>query len=211
MSDDLEIPPAAPEVASGQPTAPRSGVRSSRSLAKTGAYLILVALGLFAIVPFSWLLLAAFDEQASIFVKVPSTWTLDNFVNLFANQDGLRLIVNSLIYSGGATLVLVVVATMAGYVLSRYSFPGRRPLMLGILLIRVIPPTAIIAPLYVIATSLGFLNTYYGVTLVLASWQLPLALWLMKGFSTPCPSRSRRQPGSTARPGSRRPSGLCCP
>jgi multiple sugar transport system permease protein len=186
MSDDLEIPPAASEDASraaaGQPTAPQPGVRSGRSLAKTGAYLILVALALFAIVPFSWLLLAAFDEQASIFVKVPSTWTLDNFVNLFANQDGLRLIVNSLIYSGGATLILVVVATMAGYVLSRYSFPGRRTFMLGILLIRVIPPTAIIAPLYVIAASLGFLNTYYGVTLVLASWQLPLALWLMKGF-----------------------------
>jgi ABC-type glycerol-3-phosphate transport system permease component len=133
-------------------------------------------------VPFSWLVLAAFDRQASVFVKVPTAWTLDNFVNLFTNQDGLRLIVNSLIYSGGATLILVVVATMAGYVLSRYSFPGRRTLMLGILLIRVIPPTAIIAPLYVIATSLGFLNTYYGVTLVLASWQLPLALWLMKGF-----------------------------
>ena len=186
MSDDLEIPPAVPEpasrAASGQPTAPQTGVRSGRSLAKTGAYLILVALALFAIVPFSWLLLAAFDEQASIFVKVPSTWTLDNFANLFANQDGLRLIVNSLIYSGGATLILVVVATMAGYVLSRYSFPGRRTFMLGILLIRVIPPTAIIAPLYVIAASLGFLNTYYGVTLVLASWQLPLALWLMKGF-----------------------------
>jgi multiple sugar transport system permease protein len=126
--------------------------------------------------------LLVFDRQASIFVKVPQGWTLSNFVNLFVNEDGLRLIVNSLIYSGGATLVLVVVATMAGYVLSRYAFPGRRTLMLGILLIRVIPPTAIIAPLYVIAAGLGFLNTYYGVTLVLASWQLPLALWLMKGF-----------------------------
>jgi multiple sugar transport system permease protein len=186
MSDDLEIPPtvpeAAPRAATGQPTARQPGLRARRSLARTGAYLILVALALFAIVPFSWLVLAAFDRQANVFVKVPTAWTLENFVNLFTNQDGLRLIVNSLIYSGGATLVLVVVATMAGYVLSRYSFPGRRPLMLGILLIRVIPPTAIIAPLYVIATSLGFLNTYYGVTLVLASWQLPLALWLMKGF-----------------------------
>jgi multiple sugar transport system permease protein len=185
MSDELEIPPAVPEAApraTSQAAARRPGVRVRRSLARTGAYLILVALALFAIVPFSWLVLAAFDRQASIFVKVPTAWTLENFVNLFTNQDGLRLIVNSLIYSGGATLVLVVVATMAGYVLSRYSFPGRRTLMLGILLIRVIPPTAIIAPLYIIATSLGFLNTYYGVTLVLASWQLPLALWLMKGF-----------------------------
>ena len=187
MSDDLEIPPTAPDAtpraAADRPAAPQPRPRAGRGLAKTAAYLILLALALFAIVPFSWLLLAAFDEQASIFVKIPSTWTLDNFVNLFTNQDGLRLIVNSLIYSGGgSTVILVVVATMAGYVLSRYSFPGRRTLMLGVLLIRVIPPTAIIAPLYIIAASLGFLDTYYGVTLVLASWQLPLALWLMKGF-----------------------------
>ena len=122
--------------------------------------------------------LLVFDRQASIFVKVPQGWTLSNFVNLFVNEDGLRLILNSLIYSGGATLVLVVVATMAGYVLSRYHFPGRRTFMLGILLLRVILPTAIIAPLYVIATGLGFLNTYYGVTLgpgLLAAPPGPLA------------------------------------
>jgi ABC-type glycerol-3-phosphate transport system permease component len=182
MTGDAGVPVAAPEAGPGQrvAAAPRAQVR--RSVPKTAAYLVLVALALFAIVPFSWLALAAFDGQASIFVKVPQAWTLRNFVNLFANEGGLRLILNSLVYSGGATVVLVVVATMAGYVLSRYAFPGRRTLMLGMLLLRVIPPTAIIAPLYVIAASLGFLNTYYGVTLVLASWQLPLALWIMKGF-----------------------------
>ena len=186
MSGDVQVPLAEPGAAGAaareQPTARQPGAPVGRSLARTGAYLILLVLALFAIVPFTWLALAAFDRQASIFVKVPAAWTLQNFVNLFANEDGLRLILNSLIYSGGATVVLVVVATLAGYVLSRYGFPGRRTLMLGMLLLRVIPPTAIIAPLYVIAAGLGFLNTYYGVTLVLASWQLPLALWLMKGF-----------------------------
>jgi multiple sugar transport system permease protein len=182
MSRDVDVAVAEPQAGPRRPATRGRPPRVRRSLAKTAAYLVLVALALFAIVPFSWLALAAFDRQASIFVKVPERWTLGNFVNLFVNEDGLRLILNSLIYSGGATLVLVVVATMAGYVLSRYQFPGRRTFMLGILLLRVIPPTAIIAPLYVIATGLGFLDTYYGVTLVLASWQLPLALWLMKGF-----------------------------
>jgi multiple sugar transport system permease protein len=149
---------------------------------KAAAYLVLVALALFVLIPFSWLVLAAFDPRASIFVKVPETWTLDNFTNLFANEDGLRLIQNSLIYAGGATLVLIVVTTLAGYALSRFDFPGRRPLMLGILLIRVIPPTGTIAPLYVIATDLGFLNTYHGVILVLAALEAPLVLWIMKGF-----------------------------
>ena len=151
-------------------------------LGQTAAYAVLVALALFVVVPFSWLILAAFDARATIFVKVPETWTVGNFRNLFADQDGFRLILNSVIYAGGATVVLIVVTTMAGYVLSRFDFPGRRPLMLGVLLIRVIPPTATIAPLYVIATDLGLLNTYRGVILILAALEAPLVLWIMKGF-----------------------------
>jgi len=149
---------------------------------QTVAYLVLAGMALFVVVPFTWLILAAVDAEATIFVKVPETWTLDNFRNLFVDQDGFRLILNSIIYAGGATIVLIVSTTMAGYVLSRFTFPGRRPLMLGVLLIRVIPPTATIAPLYVIATDLGLLNTYRGVILILAALEAPLVLWIMKGF-----------------------------
>lgn len=149
---------------------------------QTAAYLVLVGMALFVVVPFGWLVLAAVDADATIFFKVPETWTLGNFRNLFVDQDGFRLILNSIIYAGGATILLIVVTTMAGYVLSRFSFPGRRPLMLGILLIRVIPPTATIAPLYVIATDLGLLNTYRGLILILAALEAPLVLWIMKGF-----------------------------
>lgn len=156
--------------------------RSRPGRGTTAAYLILSALALFALVPFSWLVLAALDPDASIFVEVPKAWTLGNFVNLFANEDGVRLMINSLVYAGGATAILIVVTTLGGYALSRFDFPGRRALMLGVLLTRVIPPTATIAPLYVIATGLGFLNTYHGVILILAAIEAPLALWIMKGF-----------------------------
>jgi multiple sugar transport system permease protein len=184
MSEDTAVTPSGAERrpavrrrAAEQPP----GVRR-RSPAKLAAYLVLLALACFTVVPFTWVVLAAFDPQASIFVKVPEGWTLRNFTNLFANEGGVRLMLNSLIYAGGATVVLVTVTTMAGYVLSRFNFPGRRTLMLGILLTRVIPPTATIAPLYVIATSLGFLNTYHGMILVLAALEAPLVLWIMKGF-----------------------------
>jgi ABC-type glycerol-3-phosphate transport system permease component len=139
-------------------------------------------MALFVLIPFGWLILAALDDNATIFFKVPDTWTLGNFRNLFVDQDGFRLLLNSIIYAGGATLVLIITTTLAGYVLSRFDFAGRRPLMLGILLIRVIPPTATIAPLYVIATDLGLLNTYRGVILILAALEAPLVLWIMKGF-----------------------------
>jgi ABC-type glycerol-3-phosphate transport system permease component len=157
--------------------------RSRRPIrGRTAAYLVLVGMALFVLIPFGWLILAALDNDATIFFKVPDTWTLGNFRNLFVDQDGVRLLLNSIIYAGGATLVLIITTTLAGYVLSRFDFAGRRPLMLGILLIRVIPPTATIAPLYVIATDLGLLNTYRGVILILAALEAPLVLWIMKGF-----------------------------
>jgi multiple sugar transport system permease protein len=160
----------------------RDGRQAPRQVGQMAAYAVLLVVAVFVLTPFSWLLLAAFDSTATIFIKLPSSWTMQNFVGLFRDEDGLRLIINSLIYAGGATVVLIVVTTMAGYCLSRYDFPGRRPLMLGILLIRVIPPTATIVPLYLMAIDLKLLNTYHGVILVLAAVEAPLVLWIMKGF-----------------------------
>jgi multiple sugar transport system permease protein len=151
-------------------------------LGEPAAYAVLVLLAVFAVVPFGWILLAAFDARATIFAKVPDVWTTSNFVHLVTRADGFRLILNSLIYAGGATLVLIAVTTLGGYALSRFDFPGRRALMLAVLLTRVIPPTATIAPLYVIAIDLHLVDTYYGLVLILAALEVPLGLWIMKGF-----------------------------
>ena len=55
-------------------------------------------------------------------------------------------------------------------------------LLFGILFTRIIPASATIAPLYFIVLRLGLANTYHGVILVEAAQQLPLTLWMMKGF-----------------------------
>lgn len=154
----------------------------SQNLAQFGAYGLLVLLAIFSLVPFAWVVLAAFDAHATIYFQIPRTWTLQHVIDLFTEADGVRLIVNSLIYTLGATVVTIIVCTMGGYVLSRFAFPGSRVLLLGILLLRIVPPTATIVPLYLLATSLGFRDTYHGVILVLAALQTPLALWMLKGF-----------------------------
>ena len=174
---DRSIMAAAPAIA--RPAARPGG---SARLGPAAAYAILAVLVLFALGPFSWVLLAAFDPDANIFVQAPRTVSLENFQNAFTDAGGLGLIVNSLIYAGGATLVLVLVTTLGGYALSRYDFPGRRTFMLSILLVRVIPPTATIVPLFVLSKDLGFVDTHHGVILVLASLNVPLGLWIMKGF-----------------------------
>jgi multiple sugar transport system permease protein len=150
--------------------------------ARIAAYAILFIFGVFALVPFSWVILSAFDTRATTFAKLPHAWTLSNFAHVFSHAGGLRLVINSLIYAGGATVVLIVVTTLAGYALSRFDFPGRRSLMLGLLLTRVIPPTATIAPLYDIAIRLHLTDSYVGMILILSALEIPLGVWIMKGF-----------------------------
>jgi multiple sugar transport system permease protein len=152
------------------------------TVGRTAAYAILFVFAVFALVPFSWVALAAFDKHAGNYASIPKAWTLSNFAHVFSRAGGLRLVINSLIYAVGATFVLVIVTTLAGYALSRFTFPGRRSLMLGLLLTRVIPPTATIAPLYDLAIRLHLTDSYLGMILILSAYEVPLGVWIMKGF-----------------------------
>src|SRR4029077_18634928 len=93
-----------------------------------------------------------------------------------------RFVLNSRMMGGGSTSLVIFTSALAGYGLSRFTFRGRRVLMFGILMTRIIPVSATIAPLYVIVQWLKLIDTYQGMIVVLAAQQLPLAIWLMKGF-----------------------------
>ena len=173
---------SAVEVAARAParSVPRAGRRWQLDLSLT--YLALAALAVFCVLPFGWLVAASIDPNAGLYLALPARPSLENFVRLFTEADSFRLLLNSMIMSGGAVLLLVVVCTLGGYALSRYGFRGRRALMFGILLTRVIPATATIAPLYSICLRLGLIDSYLGLILVLAAQQVPFTLWMMKGF-----------------------------
>ena len=107
---------------------------------------------------------------------------MDNFVKFFTEEGTPRLLANSIWIATASTALTLGFGIFGAYALSRYRFFARRTLMFGILLIRVVPPTATIVPLYMIMINLGLNDTYTGLILVEAAYQLPLALWLLKGF-----------------------------
>jgi len=146
------------------------------------AYAALAGLGAFCVLPFGWIVLAAIDPEAGLYLAIPAQPTLDNYGRFFGDASFVRLLLNSLIYSGGATVVTTTCCVLGGYALSRYSFLGRRTLMFGILLTRIIPVTATIAPLYLIALRLGLADTYHGLILIMAAQHIPLSIWILKGF-----------------------------
>jgi multiple sugar transport system permease protein len=155
--------------------------RGRRLVGHVVVYVVLAVMALFCVVPFIWVLLGSVDAHASVYLRAPN-WTLHNFVDFFSASGTPQLLVNSIIIAGGGTLLCIVLAMFSGYAFSRFRFPGRRTILFGILLIRVIPPTATIAPLFVLVLDLHLNNSFFGIILVEAAFNLPLALWLLKGF-----------------------------
>ena len=180
-----------------------TGTDPKRNLA---AYGILALISIYCVVPFFWVFVASVDAEPGQFLAWPREWTLSNYTNIFTEQEGFRWIANSFIIVGMATLIVVVLGGLGGYALSRTRAWWKRPFLYTIILIRVVPPTALIVPLYkVLLTAnlaigsvvrtvmppdlvrptmhiVGFIDGYLGIILVLAAMQLPLALWIMKTF-----------------------------
>jgi multiple sugar transport system permease protein len=163
------------------PNASASSSLLAAGLRRAGVYVVIGLLSLFCVVPFAWVLLASVDRNASLYAKAP-VLSADNFIRFFQDAATPRLLFNSLLIAVGATLLALLLSVFGGYALSRFHFAGRKTLMFGILLVRVVPATATIVPLYLMMIQLHLNNSYIGIILVEAAYQLPLVLWLMKGF-----------------------------
>jgi multiple sugar transport system permease protein len=174
--------------------------------AQATAYGFLTITLVFCLLPFLWVLLASIDPNASLFLSLPKGITADHFIKIFTVRNGARWFFNSLVVVGATTALVIIVGGMGGYALSRTHAWWKRPFLYAIILIRVLPPTALIVPLYkvmlmanglmgVLVRSIvrpasvratmqifGFVDGYLGLILVLSAMQLPLALWIIKTF-----------------------------
>jgi multiple sugar transport system permease protein len=170
------------------------------------AYVTLSLIALFCAIPFLWVILSSFDGNASLFLRWPSSWTLNNYIGIFVREGGARWFFNSFLVVGTATVIVILFSGLGGYALSRMKVWWKRPFLYLIILIRVIPPPALIVPLYKILLTgndaigslvrsfgnpesvrpvmqvFGLIDGYLGMILVFAAMQLPLALWIMKTY-----------------------------
>lgn len=89
---------------------------------------------------------------------------------------------NSMVFSIVVAAVVVTAASMAAYAISRLSFPGRSTYLGLILMLHAFPAVSLIIAIFYILRRLGLFDTLAGVILVKASLELPLGIWLMKGF-----------------------------
>ncbi|HLZ61601.1 MAG TPA: carbohydrate ABC transporter permease [Ktedonosporobacter sp.] len=153
-----------------------------RAFGSTSIYILLVAFGLFFLIPLLWPVLASINTNATLAVEWPKNPSLDNFKTIITNGLVIRPFTNSLIM-GISTMVLVVLLSgLAAYPLSRYQFRFKAPLMYLILFASALPVLALVTPLYAMYVTLNLVDTLQGVILFFVASALPFSIWLMKNF-----------------------------
>jgi len=102
-----------------------------------------------------------------------------------------QVTLNSCLLAIFMTAVVLLVSSMAGYALSRMNFAGRKSFLSFTLILHGFPAVTLLIPIFFVLLNLGNLplvgdlfgfNTLGGITLVMVSFDLPLGIWLMKGF-----------------------------
>jgi multiple sugar transport system permease protein len=153
-------------------------------LARVLSNILGVALALFFLVPMLWFVFAPFNEHATLSVRIPENFTLNNFQVVFSNETAVRsLLQNSVIISGGVMVLTALIATLAAYGFSRGSLPGREIITyILILFSSVVTGTASLVPIFVLIYNLGMFNTYQGVILATVGGMLPTSIFIMRDF-----------------------------
>ncbi len=108
--------------------------------------------------------------------------TVKHYLNLFVNLNFGQYLVNSLAASLGSALVSVVLGSMAAYSLSRIDFRGKRDFFFWIISTRMAPVVAVMVPLYAIFRTADLVGTLPGLILAYTTFNLPFAIWILKGF-----------------------------
>ena len=146
------------------------------------AIIVLICLPL--IVMYIWLLESAFAKQT--YGIVPSGFTLANwrfFWEGFKNMPSIwRITLNTLIFAVVVMVLEVLIASLTGYALSRMKFPGRRIFLSLTLVLHAFPAVTLLIAIFYVLLMLGLYDRLLGVILVKAALELPLGIWIMKGF-----------------------------
>ena len=163
----------------------RIGVRRGRLIGAIFAYTALLALLVLFLFPLLWIVGLSFKTRMQVFASPPLfiwTPTLQNYLTILSTGSFQTAFLNSLVIAAEAVLLSICVGVPAAYAFARFRFAGRAPLFMSLLVMRMLPPIAVLVPMYVLFAKLGLAHTRLSVVLAYTTFSLPLVVWIMRGF-----------------------------
>ena len=150
-----------------------------------GAVLIL----LWCLLPVAWIIALSFKSQEAITNGSPGFLPSDgggagfqNYADVLADEQFRRAIFNSIGISLIATLLSVIIATLAAYAIARLEFTGKRFVLTLALVIAMFPVVSLVGPLFDMWRTFNIYDTWPGLIIPYMSFTLPLAIWTLSAF-----------------------------
>ncbi|HTO83320.1 MAG TPA: carbohydrate ABC transporter permease [Methylomirabilota bacterium] len=147
-------------------------------------YAAAIALTLFFVFPIYWLFIISFKTPDEIF-HYPPAWypksiQFANYGVLFKDGDATT-VGNSLVLAGVSTVLAMLLGTICAYGLVRFRTGGEN-LAVWIISQRMMPPIAIVFPIFLLYVWFGWVDSYQGLIILYTAFSLPYVIWMMRGY-----------------------------
>ena len=171
----------------------RNGISATKRR-RTILFMILgFLLAVAVLAPVLWMFMTsvmrAVDLTAKPLKLIPEQITFDRFRQVFASENSsdpayvFRIALqNSFIIAAAVTILSLIVGTISAYAFAHVRFRGKNGLMLTILFTYMLPPVALIIPLYRIYNQLGWLDKKAPLVILYLSFIVPFIIWVMQDF-----------------------------
>jgi N,N'-diacetylchitobiose transport system permease protein len=169
--------PVAPVV-----TRPRTRKRMRKAAWNVLGLLVLAVM----VFPVYWMVSTAFKPGHDILSYTPQFFpthpVISNFTDAIHQQFFWNAVKNSLIVTSVVVVLSLVLAFLAALALAKFSFYGRRPFIVVILGVQMVPLAALIIPLYILMSRVHQVDKLSGVIIMYLTFVLPFAVWTLRGF-----------------------------
>lgn len=150
---------------------------------------LLIVLTLIVLIPVAWFMLSSFKDLTDLSARppkiLPTRWATENYTEAFKMYDYVRYFSNSVIVTVVATALTLLINSMAAYGFAKYNFRGRDGLFVLTLAMIMIPLQVILIPIYLVVSSLGMVNTYWGMIIPAAA--TPTGVFVIRQYMLTIP------------------------
>ncbi|HBS21563.1 sugar ABC transporter permease [Thalassospira lucentensis] len=156
---------------------------------KAGFYLLVAAIVIFAVFPFYYAILTAFETGSALFDVnyLPESFSFSNYLSVFEGQPFGRNIFNSIFVSVMVVALSLLMGVTASYALARVKFAGRGLLLVTILSVSMFPQVAVLSGMFELIRAVGLYNSMFGLAISYMMLTLPFTVWILTAFMRELP------------------------
>lgn len=154
---------------------------------------IAVLLLLIMLFPLYWIFVTSLKPEKEIFRNPPTFWPTQLNLKSYMVQleigdfNMFRSFGNSLIISGGAMIISIILAVPASYGLARFNFKGKKPIVLGFLITQMLPVSVLLTPLFIIFKNMNLYNTFWSTIIADSTIGIPFSILILKNYFASIP------------------------